>query len=236
MTLSVIIPAFNEEKNIKNTLISVLKIIPEFCRKFEIIIVNDGSSDNTLEIAKKFSEGKKFIRVLNNKINRGMGYSYWKGVKEAKYNYVILVWGDCAHTDSSLKKVLKLLGKFEIVIPNYTNMETRTFQRRSLSKIYTKIINIISSLDIKYYNGTTLYLKKLVNNMPRKSVGFGYQAELLAHAVRSGASFKQVDVLRKNVPDGVTAAFKIQNIYNVLESIVWLFWKFRIQPFFNNKK
>lgn len=232
-SLSVIVPAYNEEKNLENTIKSLLKIIPDYCKKYEIIIINDGSLDQTFQIAKSHSKKNKHIKVLDNKVNMGMGISYWKGVKTAVNEYVILVWGDCAHTDSSLRKILRLLGKYDVVIPNYTNMETRTFKRRSLSKIFTYLINFITALDVKYYNGTTLYLKKYVDNMPRRSVGFGYQAELLAHAIKSGAVYTQVDVLRKSAPDGVTAAFKLRNILNVFGSIYWLFWKFRIEPVFN---
>lgn len=226
-------PAYNEEKNLAGTLKSLLKVTPDYCKKYEIIVVNDGSVDNTLKIAQSYAEDNKNIKVLDNKINLGMGISYWKGVKAAKNDYVILVWGDCAHTDSSLRKILTGLGKYDAVIPNYTNMETRTFKRRSLSKIFTYVINLITSLDVKYYNGTTLYLKKYVSDMPRKSVGFGYQAELLAHVIKSGASYTQVDVLRKNAPDGVTAAFRFSNIMNVFKSICWLTWKFRIIPLMN---
>lgn len=229
-SLSVIVPAYNEEKNLEKTLKSLLKIVPIFCKKYEIIIINDGSRDKTLKIAKYYSKKNKHIKAIDNKVNLGMGVSYWKGVKAAKNNYVILVWGDCAHTDSSLRKILKQLGKYDVVIPNYTNMETRTFKRRLLSKIFTYLINFITALDVKYYNGTTLYLKKYVDIMPRKSIGFGYQAELLAHALKNGASFIQVDVLRRNAPDGVTAAFKLKNILNVCKSLMWLFWRFRILP------
>lgn len=227
-TLSVIVPAFNEGKNIEKTLKSLLKVVPVYCRKYEIIVINDGSNDNTLQIADEYAKKHKNIRVINNKVNLGMGASYWKGIKAAKNNYVILVWGDCAHTDSSLRKILKYIGKYDIVIPNYANMETRTFKRRTLSKIFTMVINLIASLDVKYYNGTTLYLKKLVLDCPRRSTGFGYQAELLAHAIKSGASYTQVNVLRKNIPDGVSAAFKLKNIWNVCKSVAWLFWQFRI--------
>lgn len=230
-TLSVIVPAFNEEKNIEKTFKSLLKVVPIYCRKYEIIVINDGSNDNTLQIAKKYAEKRRNIKVIENKVNLGMGASYWKGIKAAKNNYVILVWGDCAHTNSSLRRVLKYIGKYDIVIPNYSNMETRTFKRKTLSKIFTMIVNLIASLDVKYYNGTTLYLKKLVDDMPRRSIGFGYQAELLVHAIKNGASYTQVDVLRKNIPDGVSAAFKLKNIWDVCKSIAWLFWQFRVSRF-----
>lgn len=226
--LSVIIPAFNEEKNISDTVKSIIKILPKYSQNYEIIIINDGSNDSTGEIAEKLKKDNQRIKVLHNTSNKGMGYTYWRGVDHAKYNFMMLIWGDNAHSDQSLHQILKRLGKVDVVIPNYTNLETRTAQRRYLSKTFTAVINFITGLSIKYYNGSTLYRTDLVKNVPRRSTGFGYQAEVLAYVLKNGATFVQVDTLRRNVPDGPTAAFKIKNIINVFKSLLWLVWKLRI--------
>lgn len=227
-TLSVIIPAFNEEKNLEDSVKSVLGIAPKYTSSLEILIVNDGSKDKTAQIAENLSKKDKRIKVLHNKKNMGMGYSYWKGVENAKYKYTILVWGDYAHTDQSLKKILSYIGKCDVVIPNYTNMNTRTWKRRTLSKLFTNIINLITGLSIKYYNGSTLYSSHFFKKFPRKSAGFGYQAEVLAYVLKLGAKYIQVDVKRRNLPDGTTAAFRLKNILSVLSSLAWIFYQYRI--------
>ena len=226
-TLSILIPAFNEEKNIEKTFKSLLDIVPKYCSKFEIIIINDGSKDKTGEIAEQLSKGNRRVRVIHNNPNRGFGGSYWRGVENAKFEYTMMFWGDNAHTAQSIHTILSHLDQFDVVIPNYTNMNTRTVFRRNLSKLFTKLINLAAGLDVKYYNGTTLYKTKLLKNVPRKSTGFGFQAEVLAYVLKKGASYLQVDVLRKNKPDEKSSAFKIKNILNVISSLFWLLVQFQ---------
>ncbi|OGE17817.1 hypothetical protein A2858_03680 [Candidatus Daviesbacteria bacterium RIFCSPHIGHO2_01_FULL_36_37] len=228
-SLSVIIPAYNEEENLEDSIKSVLRIVPEFCNDFEIVIINDGSKDETGKIANRLAKNKK-IKVIHNSKNKGMGYSYWRGVSIAKYNYIMIVWGDYAHTDSSLKKILSYMRKYEVVIPFYTNMDSRTVQRRIISAIFSRIVNLITGLSIRYYNGSTLYMESYLKKIPRHSQGFGYQAEILAYTIKQGAKYIEVGVERRNIPDGPTAAFAVKNVSDVMASLLWLFKEFRILP------
>ncbi len=221
-SLSVIIPAYNEQKNIEGTIKSVLGVVPKYCDDYEIIVVNDSSGDNTGKIIERLASKNKKIKPVHNKKNLGFGGSYWRGVKKAKFEYCMMVWGDNAHTPQSLHKILSHLGKFDVVIPYYTNMHTRTRKRRLISSIFTKVVNILSGFPIKYYNGTTLYKTKLIKNFKRKSVGFGFQAEALTYLLSQKATYCQVGVLRRPLPDEKTKAFKIKNIINVGKSILWL--------------
>lgn len=227
-TLSVIVPAYNEEENLSASVKSILRIAPKYIKKLEIIIINDGSLDKTGRIAQNLAKSDQRIKVFHNKKNCGMGYTYWRGVENARYDNTMLVWGDYAHTDESLRKILNFLGKYDVVIPNYTNMNTRTWQRRMVSKTFTFLVNLITGHSIKYYNGSTLYATSYLKRFPRKSTGFGYQAEVLAFVLKNGASFLQVDVKRRNLPDGTTVAFRIKNILSVLVSLWWIFYQYRI--------
>ncbi len=227
--LSVIVPAFNEEENLENSVKSILRIVPEFCNDFEIIIINDGSKDETYKIANRLAGNKK-IKVIHNSKNKGMGYSYWRGVGKAKYDYIMLVWGDYAHTDASIKKILSYINKYDVVIPYYTNTESRTIQRRIISTIFNRVVNFITGLSIRYYNGSTLYATSFIKKIPRHSHGFGYQAEILAYTIKQGAKYVEVGVERRNIPDGVTAAFAIKNISDVMNSLLWLLKEFRLLP------
>lgn len=227
--LSVIVPAYNEEENLEDSIKSILRIAPEYCYDFEIVIINDGSKDTTGNIANRLAKNKK-IKVIHNIRNKGMGYSYWRGVSRAKYDYIMLIWGDYAHTDASLKKILSYMGKYEVVIPFYTNMGSRALQRRIISAIFNRAVNLITGLSIRYYNGSTLYAASYLKKIPRHSNGFGYQAEVLAYTIKQGVKYIEVGVERRNILDGATAAFAIKNISDVMASLFWLLKEFRILP------
>ena len=103
---SIIIPCFNSESTIERCLKSV------FNQKFkgiEIISINDHSTDNTLNILKKY---KKKIKIINNKKNLGVGYSRNKGILESKGKYIIFLDSDDILIEKKLIQIFKELNKF----------------------------------------------------------------------------------------------------------------------------
>ncbi len=104
LTVSVIIPVFNQEKYIERCLRSILT--QDFSTdEYEIIVINDGSTDKTLEALKNFRED---ITILNNETNKGLPYSINRGIKESKSKYLIRLDSD----DYVNKDFLKIMTLF----------------------------------------------------------------------------------------------------------------------------
>jgi len=110
MKLSVIIPAYNEKNNISNT----LKIIDGYLRRqsyeYEIIVVNDGSKDNTSDIVKGLLPQIKNLRLIDNKVNHGKGFVVRQGLLEAKGDFRLFTDGD---NSTSIDQVEKMWPEFE---------------------------------------------------------------------------------------------------------------------------
>jgi len=111
-SLSVFFPAYNEEGNIKNTVIKSKAVLLKYVENWEIIIVNDGSTDNTKKISEELSSEDKRIRVINHEVNRGYGASLKSGFYNAKYPWIIF-------TDSDGQFDIRELGTFLKEIENY---------------------------------------------------------------------------------------------------------------------
>ena len=111
--LSVVIPCYNEEKLVKKTISEILKAI-KFCKieKYEIIFIDDGSKDRSLEIVKKSFKKSKKIRICKNEKNFGIGYNFFKGVSKSKGKYLILIPSDNSHPASEISKILKRAVSF----------------------------------------------------------------------------------------------------------------------------
>ncbi len=104
LTVSVIIPVFNQEKYIERCLRSILT--QDFnSNEYEIIVINDGSTDKTIEALKNFRED---ITILNNETNKGLPYSINRGIKESKSKYLIRLDSD----DYVNKDFLKIMTLF----------------------------------------------------------------------------------------------------------------------------
>jgi len=111
LTLSVVIPAYNEEKHITDTINDVIKYFEEQSILFEIIVVDDGSSDKTLEKIRIQAESDSRIRALTNGQNRGKGYSVKHGVLESNGDYVLFTDVDLSTPISEYRKLKDYLDK-----------------------------------------------------------------------------------------------------------------------------
>ena len=218
--LSIVVPAYNEEKNIENVVSRVKKVAPVYCEDYEIIIINDKSRDKTGEIIDKLGKKDKKVRPLHNKINLGFGASYQKGLKNAQFEYVMLVVGDNTNPVYTLKKIISQIGKADIIVPYYTNFhETKTFTRYLISMTFTQLVNLITGLSFRYYNGISLHQTKMVHSIPDISTGFGFSAEILVYLVKRGATYRQVAVINEDEKADASTAFRIKNIINVAKSL-----------------
>ena len=87
--LSIVIPAYNEEKRIGRTLEEIMSYLKTKGYEYEIIVIDDGSTDSTREIIRKFEGKDSRLRVIENKIGKGKGYSVRRGMLEARGKFAL---------------------------------------------------------------------------------------------------------------------------------------------------
>ncbi|GAI14794.1 unnamed protein product, partial [marine sediment metagenome] len=115
--ISVVIPAYNEEKNIGRTLVKIVDYFnKKRARPYEIIVVDDGGSDKTVEKVNYLIRNNKRIKLLKNGKNRGKGYSVKRGVLCAKYPLILFLDADLSTPIEELDKFVDLIQKYDMVI------------------------------------------------------------------------------------------------------------------------
>ena len=142
---SIVIPVFNESKNLSILIEEIFDSLKRY-NEFEIIIVNDGSNDDTAKVLKKIKKNYS-IKIINNKSNYGQSYSIRVGVKNSKYNTIVTIDGDGQNNPKDIinlleiyysKKVFSLVGGI------------RSKRKDSLIKVTSSIIaNNIRSIILK---------------------------------------------------------------------------------------
>ncbi|MBU4332079.1 glycosyltransferase family 2 protein [Patescibacteria group bacterium] len=110
--LSIIVPAYNEEKSINEVLNQLKCQLADFNIEHEIIVVNDGSNDQTKELLKKIS----CIKPINHPYNKGYGASLKTGVKNAKYDWVMFYDADGQHNPKYISELLKHTNEYDMII------------------------------------------------------------------------------------------------------------------------
>lgn len=110
--ITVVIPAFNEEFSIKKVLLNLKNELDKLQIDYEIIAVNDGSCDNTKEIAESVSG----VKVINHSANKGYGAAIKTGVRKASYDLILLIDADGQHKPEYIKDFLKYIDTHDMVI------------------------------------------------------------------------------------------------------------------------
>ncbi|MEK9185830.1 MAG: glycosyltransferase, partial [Patescibacteria group bacterium] len=115
--ISVIVPAYREEKSLPNTLKRFKEYLSAQNYSYEVLVVIDGAKDRTAEVANEFAKDWPELRVIDNKINHGKGYVVRQGMLESKGEYRVFTDADNATDIRHLEKMIpKFKEGFEVVI------------------------------------------------------------------------------------------------------------------------
>jgi len=228
-TISIIVPAYNEEGNLRATIEGVVDIVSKRFSNYEILVFDDFSTDRTGEIADSLAMNNLHIKVIHNERNMGFGYNYTKGVDLAGMQYVMMIPGDNEITYESIANICDAAGIADIIVPYTVNMEIRPLSRRIISRAFTKLMNLITGLNLKYYNGPCLHKSEIIKSVPMTTWGYAYMAAILARLIKSGRTYKEVEMYLKQRGYGGSKAFKLKNILRVSKTLIELLLEMRFK-------
>ena len=227
-SISVFIPAFNEEKNLEPTVARLIEALTVTVEDYEIIIVDDGSSDGTGAVADSLAAKNSAIRALHNSRNMGLGYCFTQGYREARNNFFVYIPGDNTWPYRSFVELFGNLGRADIITSYAINTDVRPFGRRVVSRLYTKVLNLLFGRHLQYFNGLTIYPVEFLRRTPATTFGFGFQAEVLLKALNLGLSYIEVGLPIDARTAGGSKAVTPSNILSVLSTVVRVFYDLRI--------
>lgn len=226
ISLTVCIPALNEEKTIRESVenvVGAISLCPGILR-YEIILVDDGSTDSTLHIMKELAQCNARIRVVGNEKNQGIGFCYKKGLEYATCDYYTWVPSDNTFSKESLHKIYSQIGSAEVIV-HYPQVQNRKFYRILLSSLYIRLLNLMFRIpDINYYNGLAVFKKMDIAPVAIRASGFAFQAEVLIKVLKKrNMQITQIPVLTTERAHGTTKLFKLRNILDLVKSVLWLY-------------
>jgi len=168
--ISLVIPVHNEEKNIPIVYREIKAVLEELSQDknytYEIIFVNDGSSDNTLEVLKNFKKSDSFLRILNMDKNRGQSAGLTAGFYYAKGDIIVTMDGDGQNDPRYIKDLIKKIEEGYQVVTGYRIKRKEPLLTRILpSRIANWLISLITGLKVRD-NGCSL--KAYISPIPKK--------------------------------------------------------------------
>ncbi len=216
-------PSLNEANNIAAAVRNVAEAFRQFDIDGQIVIVNDGSSDDTGRIAEELSNQYPFVKVLHHQSPQGIGASFWDGVWQSDGEIVTMIPGDGENDAPETLRYLGLMDHVDIVIPFVYNKNVRSSARRLLSTVYRGIINIAFGMTLNYMNGTVMYRKCILEGLVFRSKGFFYQTELLIRTIREGYLFAEVPYALNMRAAGESKATTFKSLKKVTGNFISLF-------------
>ncbi len=205
--LSLIIPAYNEENIIRDTLEHVIEFLSEKRYGWEVIVVDDGSSDKTSEIIKPFrAQG---VRLVKHDINMGKGAAIRTGVKKSKGKFIIFSDADLSVSIKNIDQFLTELKKSEVVIGSRRVLGAQIVIpqpvfRESLGRGYTQLTRLVTGVKLSDFTcGFKGFTRKAAQEIFRKTLidRWAYDSEILFLAKKLGYKITELPISWKNRED-----------------------------------
>lgn len=218
-SISLIFLMFNEETNIASVLQDAISYCKSALHDWELLVIDDGSTDRSAEIVKAIQKDTPQIRLIQHQKNQGMGAGMTTGVQNAEKKYFIFFPADGQVAPVELNKMIPLLQKTEIVLTTYTN--NRTFSRRITSQTLRIFMKLLVGIDFKL-QGLYLFPTQLaVSLLPKiKSKTFFFSFELIHRAVGKGALFSNTELICLPRISGKSKIFNVQRIKKVAFEVI----------------
>ncbi len=193
-TISVIIPAYNEERTIGEVLHKTISVLENIRNPYEIIVVDDGSTDKTKWIVSKYK-----VTVLSNGRNRGKGYALRKGFKHAKGQIIITLDSDGAHDPKEIPKLIKPLFNGIDITVGSRFLGNGKDSTTKLNRVGNRIINtIIMTLTRKYVTdsqtGFRAFKREVLEKLDLTSEGYEIETELTVKGLKNGFKYQEIPI------------------------------------------
>lgn len=229
MKLSIIVPVFNEEKTIKQVLVTLSKLDLTNTTK-EIIIVNDGSTDASASVISNFKFPITNTRIIHHKKNYGKGVAIRTGIKYATGDYIVIQDADTEYNPQDLNRLIEPIvqGKAQVVygtrlkrLPHFSK-EERTLQFL-LHYLGNKLLSLVTSILYGHWitdieTGYKVFPRKAIVSMKIQAKGFEFEPEITIKLIKSGYKIFEIPIV--TTPRGYDQGKKLHTINDGIRAFI----------------
>lgn len=193
-SLSVFFPCYNEEENLPVILNQALLVLPKVAKKYEIIVVNDGSSDDTKKVAQKFASQFPNIKVISHQTNKGYGAAIRTGINESANEWIFFTDGDGQFDLNELDFFVENKDKFMAIL-GYRRSRAEGLRRALFAKLYKLYIDLLFRVHVKDIDCAFKLIKaEELKQLSLFSSGAFISSEILYKLKKKHIKFKQLPV------------------------------------------
>ncbi|MDO8658536.1 MAG: glycosyltransferase family 2 protein [Candidatus Levybacteria bacterium] len=195
-SITIAIPVYNEEETIKKVIENALSAVKKLTKEYELLLVNDGSTDGTKNIIEDYAKKNKNIRIINHNVNKGFTGAIKSCYRNSSKELIFLAPGDgqIDFRDLSLF-VQKIQEGYDVVI-GYRRINPEGFQRRLNSWVFHSLCRILLGLKFKEISTSILWKKKVLNliEIATPDSSAMIEPEVILKAKKKGYKFAEVPI------------------------------------------
>lgn len=195
---SVVIPAHNESKCLEKLVLKLKDDVSKLNKRFEIIIVNDNSTDDSLQVLKRLKKNVDELVIINREKNPGVGNAIREGLYKTKGKIIITMDGDLSHNPAEIPKLLGSLGKYDIVCGSRYIRGGKAyieFSRKIISNTFNVIFRNLLRIPVKdFTSGFRAYKREVIEKINLKNENFGIYIEVPLKAYLAGFKLTEAPI------------------------------------------
>jgi glycosyltransferase involved in cell wall biosynthesis len=228
--MSVVIPVYNKEKDICLSIRRLQDVLNSILLSYELVIVNDGSTDNTLPILRREESADPRLRVISYLRNKGKGYAVKNGIMQARSDVALFIDGDLDIDPNTLKNYILEFENYDLVIGSKRHPLSKingSISRMFLSRAFNIVVRATTGIKIKdtqsgLKGGKTAVLRRIFKTMSVKR--YAFDVELLTIATILNLRIKEMPIEIK-----LYHRFKLREIGVMIMDIAAIFYRSRIK-------
>ncbi len=227
--LSVVIPAYNEADSIRRVVARLCEVASQAAETYEIVVVDDGSSDDTNEVVKSIARANDSVVALRSSVNRGKGSAVRLASQFVRGDAVVVIDGDMEIDPSSLKEYVAILNRFDICIASKRHPQSSyhaPIMRKFLSVSFNKVVRLTTGIKLadsqtgfKAMRGE--HFRRILNVISVKR--YAYDVEILAVAQLLG-----LKVAESPVRIAQTSQFSKKAIMYMFVDLLGIVYRLRV--------
>ncbi len=227
---SLCMPAYNEAENIESCIDTAVTVLPEFFQEFEVVVVNDGSRDNTAQIIADYHRRDSRVRLVNHQVNRGYGAAVSSGLRAATGDLVCFTDGDGQFSPLDVLQLLLALDDADVAI-GYRYQRADVGARKFNAWAWNRLIRLMLGVRVRDLDcALKLFTRPVIDRLELTAQGACINAEILVQCVRFGCVIREVPVMHYPRYRGAPTGANLKVITKAFRELPQL-WKYRsIQP------
>jgi hypothetical protein len=226
-SLSLVLPAFNEEANIGYVVRDSLRVLPAFTDTFEIIVVDDGSRDDTAGVVADLAASDDRVRLVRHGRNRGYGAALTTGFRESTGDYVMFMDADRQFDIADLRLLAPFASEYDIVA-GFRMERSDPIHRRVFAEAFNVAVRVLFGVHLRDIDcAFKLFRGDLLRGMTLSAPGALINTEMQAKARRQGATLQQVGVHHYPRVAGQQSGGSPRVILRAMGETLALWWRMR---------